>query len=74
MTTLPPHYRDEVIALSKLGLTATVQAFLTNFMLAEKNGRGFNNLETFLERIRLAPDAAKAAAMIVFDGFVNDGK
>ena len=74
MNELPPHYRDEIISISKLGLTATGQAFLTNFMLAEKNGVGFNNRAVLLERIRIAPDAAKAAAMAVFDGFVNDGK
>lgn len=74
MKHLPPHHRDKVIELHKYGLTATGQAFLTNFMLAEKNGKGLFNRDVLLERIRLAPDAAKVAAMRVFDGFVNRGK
>lgn len=74
MTTLPAYLRDRIVDLAKVGLSSTGQAFVTNFLLAEMNGRGHGNRAVLLKRIRKASDVAKAAAMEVFDCFVNDRK
>ena len=74
MKNLPYSVNQKVLSLSKVGLSHTGIMFVESFMLAEKNGRGFNNRGVLLKRIRMAPDVAKAAAMRVFDDFVNRGK
>lgn len=71
MKALPYSFSQKVLSLGGNGLSFTGQIFVENFMLAEINGRGFNNRAVLLKRIRLAPDAAKAAAMVIFDEFVN---
>ena len=74
MKNLPYSVNKKVLSLSKVGLSYTGQSFLENFMLAEKNGGGHNNRAVLLKRIRFAPDSAKAAAMAIYDGFVNGKK
>lgn len=56
-------------ALSQTGLTYTGIVFVESFMLAQQYGLGENNREVLLERIRMATDTQKRAAILLFDDF-----
>lgn len=71
MNTLQKPWEGKVEALAAIGLTLTGRIFLENFMLAEQHGRGNNNRNVLILRLRRASDEQRRAALLVFDEFVE---
>jgi hypothetical protein len=67
--SLQSPWEGRLNALSQTGLTYAGIVFVESFMLAQHEGRGKNNRAVLLERIRMATDTQKRAAILLFDDF-----
>lgn len=71
---IPNQYDLRIQDLTRSGLSRCAEAVLINCMLAEKEGRGDDNLAILVERIKRNTPANIVAALRIYDDYCAEVK